>query len=132
MVTAFIWYKVPGLSNGLNFNNDTFFLVLLPFIIFESGYSAHRQSLFRNMGSILTIAIIGTFISVFGIGGFLYLTAKAKHYAFSFLDCMIVGAVLSSTDPVATLSIVRKKSISIHPLRSVLEDTLLKGETKGS
>lgn len=104
---ALVWYKMPGLSNGLSFNNETFFLVLLPFIIFESGFSVHRQSLFRNMGSILTFAVVGTFMSVFGIGGFLFLTAKARGYTFSFLDCMIVGSVLSSTDPVATLSIVR-------------------------
>ena len=104
---ALVWYKMPGLSNGLSFNNETFFLVLLPFIIFESGFSVHRQSLFRNMGSILTFAVVGTFMSVFGIGGFLFLTAKARGYTFTFLDCMIVGSVLSSTDPVATLSIVR-------------------------
>lgn len=110
---ALIWYKMPGLSNGLAFNNETFFLVLLPFIIFESGFSVHRQSLFRNMGSILTFAIIGTFLSVFGIGGFLFVTAKARGYTFSFLDCMIVGSVLSSTDPVATLSIVRPSTFSL-------------------
>lgn len=106
---ALIWYKMPGLSSGLSFNNETFFLVLLPFIIFESGFSVHRQSLFRNMGSILMFAIIGTFLSAFGIGGFLFAMIKARGttYDFSFLDCMIIGAVMSSTDPVATLSIVR-------------------------
>jgi NhaP-type Na+/H+ or K+/H+ antiporter len=114
MLMALIWYKMPGLSSGLSFNNETFFLVLLPFIIFESGFSVHRQSLFRNMGSILMFAIIGTFLSAFGIGGFLYATVKARGapYDFSFLDCMIIGAIMSSTDPVATLSIVRT-SISI-------------------
>ena len=114
---ALVWYKMPGLSNGLAFNNETFFLILLPFIIFESGFSVHRQSLFRNMGSILTFAIIGTFMSVFGIGGFLYFTAKAKGYTFSFLDCMIVGSVLSSTDPVATLSIVRPSTFLLLTLQ---------------
>lgn len=61
------------------------------------------------MGSILMFAIIGTFLSAFGIGGFLFAMIKARGttYDFSFLDCMIIGAVMSSTDPVATLSIVR-------------------------
>lgn len=113
---AVIWYKMPGLSSGLSFNNETFFLVLLPFIIFESGFSVHRQSLFRNMGSILMYAILGTFLSAFGIGGFLFGAVKAKgsRYDFSFLDCMIIGAILSSTDPVATLSIVRSTFPSLY------------------
>lgn len=112
MLMAVAWYKLPGVPSGLSFNNETFFLVILPFIIFESGFSAHRQSFFRNMGSILMYAIIGTFVASFGIGGFLYATVRARGaaYNFSFLDCMIVGAVMSSTDPVATLSIVRTRN----------------------
>lgn len=106
---AIIWFFIPGLSNGLNFDRKTFFFVLLPFIIFESGFSVHRKSLFRNMGSVLTYAIIGTFISAFAIGGFIFGTTKAHgQINLSFLDSMVIGAILSSTDPVATLSIVRK------------------------
>lgn len=109
MLVAVAWYFAPFLPSNMRFNNETFFMVLLPFIIFESGFSVHRQSLFRNMGSILAFAIIGTFLAAFGIGLFLWGAVKARggSYDFSLLECMIIGAIMSSTDPVATLSIVR-------------------------
>ncbi|CAI5974957.1 unnamed protein product [Closterium sp. NIES-65] len=72
----------------------------------ESGFSLQVKPFFNNFGAIVTFSCLGTFLSaiVTGIlvyaGGFLFLM-----YKLSFLEALIFGSLISSTDPVAVLAI---------------------------
>jgi solute carrier family 9 (sodium/hydrogen exchanger), member 8 len=53
---------------------QAFFVILLPPIIFEAGYSLHKGNFFTNLGSICLFAVAGTIISTLlvGLGNFAY------------------------------------------------------------
>src|SRR3954470_3190808 len=91
----------------VSFDDQIFFNLLLPPIILASGYELHQANFFRNIGTILTFAFAGTFISaiVLGLVLWLYTRIPLDGLNISFVEAISVGATLSATDPVTILAI---------------------------
>lgn len=101
------------------FSPTAFFLVLLPPIIFESGYNLHKGNFFQNIGSILVFAIFGTAISAFVIGAGIYLLGLAEvAYKLSFVESFAFGSLISAVDPVATVAIFH--ALDVDPVLNML------------
>jgi sodium/hydrogen exchanger 8 len=90
-----------------------FFLILLPPIIYDSGYNMRKGHFFHNIGSILIFAVFGTIISAIVIGVFLWMFRLLP-----LLDAMIYGSLLSAVDPVATLAIFQ--ALDVDPTLDAL------------
>ncbi|XP_037403535.1 sodium/hydrogen exchanger 6b [Pygocentrus nattereri] len=103
----------------VTFDPEVFFNVLLPPIIFHAGYSLKRRHFFRNLGSILSYAFVGTVISSFVIGVVMYgcvaLMSALGHLGgdFFFTDCLFFGAIISATDPVTVLAIFNELRVDV-------------------
>ncbi|XP_071402053.1 sodium/hydrogen exchanger 6-like isoform X1 [Centroberyx affinis] len=119
----------------VTFDPEVFFNILLPPIIFHAGYSLKRRHFFRNIGSILTYAFMGTVISCFVIGltmyGFVSFMKVVGQLGgdFYFTDCLFFGAIVSATDPVTVLAIFNelKVDVDLYALlfgESVLNDAV--------
>ncbi|KAI0841663.1 sodium/hydrogen exchanger [Hypoxylon sp. FL0890] len=91
----------------VSFDYQIFFNLLLPPIILNSGYELHQANFFRNIGTILTFAFAGTFLSAVVIGLLLWLYTRIplEGLDMTFVDAISVGATLSATDPVTILAI---------------------------
>uniref|UniRef100_A0A182QT37 Sodium/hydrogen exchanger n=1 Tax=Anopheles farauti TaxID=69004 RepID=A0A182QT37_9DIPT len=101
------------------FSPTAFFLVLLPPIIFESGYNLHKGNFFQNIGSILVFAIIGTTISALVIGSGVYLLGLAEvAYRLNFVESFAFGSLISAVDPVATVAIFH--ALNVDPVLNML------------
>lgn len=101
------------------FSPTAFFLVLLPPIIFESGYNLHKGNFFQNIGSILVFAIFGTAISAFIIGfGVYFLGVADVVYKLGFVESFAFGSLISAVDPVATIAIFH--ALHVDPILNML------------
>lgn len=45
--------------------SNLFMILLLPPIIFESGYNMNKKPFFKNFGTVLAFSFLGTFIAIF-------------------------------------------------------------------
>uniref|UniRef100_A0AAX7TUS8 Sodium/hydrogen exchanger n=1 Tax=Astatotilapia calliptera TaxID=8154 RepID=A0AAX7TUS8_ASTCA len=103
----------------VTFDPEVFFNILLPPIIFHAGYSLKRRHFFRNMGSILAYAFLGTVISCFIIGLLMYGCVTLMKQVgqlngdFFFTDCLFFGAIVSATDPVTVLAIFNELQVDV-------------------
>lgn len=119
-----------SIRNLISFDYQIFFNLLLPPIILSSGYELHQANFFRNIGTILTFAFAGTFLSAIVIGLILWLFSWVPgSLDISFIDAISVGATLSATDPVTILAIfntykVDPKLYTIIFGESILNDAI--------
>ena len=125
----------PSLSflhSVLFFNEEIFLYLLLPPIIFEAGFSLLRRTFFHNLATILTFAVVGTLLTMLIVGTACQLAGSAGWFAVGREDALdfrtpkdafTFGALISATDPVATLSIMG--AFNVDPLMY----TLVAGES---
>lgn len=130
-VGLLIRFTDSTLQDSVAFDYQFFFNLLLPPIILASGYELHQANFFRHIGTILTFAFAGTFISAIVLGLVLYLWTRIplSGLDISFVEAISVGATLSATDPVTILAIfnlykVEPKLYTIIFGESILNDAI--------
>ena len=64
--------RMTSFVEWIMFDTEFFFLVLLPPVIFESGYTLNPETLFRNFDAISVFAFLGTFVSTLVVGFIMY------------------------------------------------------------
>eukprot|EP00927_Polykrikos_kofoidii_P040757 TRINITY_DN34783_c0_g2_i1.p1 TRINITY_DN34783_c0_g2~~TRINITY_DN34783_c0_g2_i1.p1 ORF type:complete len:661 (-),score=106.13 TRINITY_DN34783_c0_g2_i1:67-2049(-) len=131
--------RVLGLDveeERLQFSGEFFFHVLLPPIIFEAGLSLETKVFVDNLGAILAFAVGGTLISTWVVSSGLYKVAETGLFGLAVtphlgIQCHLFGALISATDPVATIALFGSSRFRADPLlhslvngESVLNDAV--------
>jgi len=88
---------------ALQLSPDIILFVFLPTLVFESAYNLDARQLQHNLLPVLTLAIPGLIISTGLIGGLLTLLTPL-----GLTESLLLGSILSATDPVAVISIFKQ------------------------
>ncbi|XP_043692024.1 sodium/hydrogen exchanger 4-like isoform X2 [Telopea speciosissima] len=83
-----LWSKGTN-SHIVRFNEELFFIYLLPPIIFNAGFLVKKKQFFRNFITIMLFGVVGVFIS-------------------SAIIAAGIGTIFSSTDTVCTLQVLNQ------------------------
>ncbi|KAI5014928.1 hypothetical protein ZWY2020_056318 [Hordeum vulgare] len=94
-------------SHILRFDEQLFFIYVLPPIIFNAGFQVKKKQFFHNFLTIMSFGVFGVFISVAIVSaGFYWLLPKVGFGRLDAVDYLALGVIFSSTDTVCTLQVI--------------------------
>ena len=97
--------------------NVTLMQGMLSFLLFAGALHVDLDELLENKWTILTFASIGVLVSSFVIGGGFWLISGAVGLSLPFLVCLLLGVMVSPTDPVAVLGVLKTLQVP-SPLKA--------------
>lgn len=84
---------------------------MLNFLLFAGAIHVHLSDLREQRMPIVTFSTISVVISTFMVAGILYYLAPVFDIELPFIYCLLFGALISPTDPIAVLGILRKAKV---------------------
>ena len=96
--------------------SNLFMILLLPPIIFESGYNMNKKPFFKNFGTVLAYSFLGTFIAIFTSSTLFYLVGQFEWLSpmFTWQEAFAFGSLISATDPVSVLAIFKEMDANVN------------------
>jgi len=82
--------------------------IMLSFLLFAGALHTNFQQLKIQRKPILIFATLGTLVSTFLAGIFVFYILKFLNLNVDFIYCLLFGALISPTDPIAVLGIMKK------------------------
>ena len=101
-----ISYQAKELINGIDFH-ETLMNGMLSFLLFAGALHVNLNDLSKQKWVILILATVGVVSSTFMIGGVSWVILNALELNISFIYCLLFGALISPTDPIAVLGILK-------------------------
>jgi len=82
--------------------------IMLSFLLFAGALHTNFQQLKVQRKPILIFATFGTITSTFLVGVFVFYLLKLVQLEVDFIYCLLFGALISPTDPIAVLGILKQ------------------------
>ena len=92
--------------------------VMLPFLLFAGAISVDVHELLKDKVTILLLATFGVVFSTFAVGSGVFWLVEQPFFGLnelglSYIDCLLFGALIAPTDPIAVLAMVKKMNLSL-------------------
>jgi CPA1 family monovalent cation:H+ antiporter len=84
---------------------------MLSFMLFAGAIHINAAELKKEQATILTFSTLGVLISTFIIGTLLFLLCNFFQLNIAYIYCLLFGALISPTDPIAVMGILKEANI---------------------
>ena len=104
----------------LPLGSATFIYVFLPLLVFEGAFASDVRRILEDAAPILMLAVIATLVTAFIVGLALWPVS-----GMGVVVCLLLGAVVSTTDPAAVIAVFRDVGAPARLTRLVAGEALL-------
>jgi len=81
---------------------------MLGFLLFAGALTLDLEELNRQRGIIAALSVIGTIISMFTVAVVIWAALHALGTTMDWMYCLLLGALISPTDPIAVLQLIKR------------------------
>ncbi|MFT4202940.1 MAG: sodium:proton antiporter [Chitinophagaceae bacterium] len=85
--------------------------VMLNFLLFAGGIHIRFKDLRVQKGPVIIMSTVGVIISTAIVGYVLFALSNALRLGFPLIECMLFGALISPTDPIAVMGILKQAGV---------------------
>jgi CPA1 family monovalent cation:H+ antiporter len=114
-------YLTP-LAKNIDFSR-TVLNIMLGFLLFAGAFNLNVKKLKREMRPVLVLSTVGVIVSTGIFGTLFYFIAPLFHIYVPIVYCLLFGALVSPTDPVAVGAIIKRSRLPAHL------ETIISGES---
>jgi len=105
-----IFIKITDVIKTIDFNT-ALMKVMLAFLLFAGAIHIDVKQLKEESAAIISFSTIGVLVSTFIIAALMFVVTKWFGIPIDFIYCLLFGALISPTDPIAVLGILKKANI---------------------
>jgi monovalent cation:H+ antiporter, CPA1 family len=88
--------------------------IMLGFLLFAGSFNVDVKRLRKEFRPVMVLSTLSVMLSTVAFGTIFYYVAPLFHIFVPFIYCLLFGALVSPTDPVAVLAIVKGSKLPNH------------------
>ncbi|ODS81910.1 MAG: sodium:proton antiporter [Cytophagaceae bacterium SCN 52-12] len=106
-----LFQEFSGFISNLDFT-EVLMGAMLNFLLFAGAIHIKLADLREQKGPVMVFSTVSVLISTFTVGLLLYYILPLTGISAPLIECLVFGALISPTDPIAVLGILKKVGVS--------------------
>jgi CPA1 family monovalent cation:H+ antiporter len=109
-INSSFYHYVGSLLKGIDFS-QVLLNVMLGFLLFAGSLHINLQDLKKQKAAVISFSTLSVILSIFFFGSLMWCVFQLFHNPVSFIYCLWFGALVSPTDPIAVIGILKRSNM---------------------
>ncbi len=109
-LSSTFYHHVEHMVRSIDFS-QTLLNIMLGFLLFAGALHVNLNELKKQRTAVLSFSTLSVALSIFFFGSVMWGVFKAFNYPIDYIYCLLFGALVSPTDPIAVIGILKTSNM---------------------